>query len=84
MFFVFVAKQPFFFSFNIELVSLEELNMSGNMVEKLPDEIGFCSNLEVLDLNGCFLTSLPNDLTYSTRIMELNLVKNKKKNKIKN
>lgn len=76
------------------LTALEELNLSGNMIEAsgwrcrragslscgaraqtLPNEIGRCRSLEIVDMNGNFLQKLPNDFTYCTRLLELNLVR---------
>jgi len=45
----------------------------------LPTSFGKLTSLEVLTLDGCKLTSLPEEMVTMTRLMELNLGKNKKR-----
>eukprot|EP01088_Endostelium_zonatum_P003311 TRINITY_DN1451_c0_g1_i1.p1 TRINITY_DN1451_c0_g1~~TRINITY_DN1451_c0_g1_i1.p1 ORF type:complete len:656 (-),score=116.36 TRINITY_DN1451_c0_g1_i1:32-1999(-) len=39
----------------------------------IPRTIGKCSNVQILDLSGCQLDSLPNELTRMPNLLELNL-----------
>jgi Leucine-rich repeat (LRR) protein len=42
------------------LTSIEEVNISDNKLESLPDWIGELTSLKKLDVSGCGLTHLPN------------------------
>eukprot|EP01125_Pyxidicula_operculata_P015703 TRINITY_DN5354_c0_g1_i1.p1 TRINITY_DN5354_c0_g1~~TRINITY_DN5354_c0_g1_i1.p1 ORF type:complete len:377 (-),score=97.59 TRINITY_DN5354_c0_g1_i1:225-1355(-) len=59
------------------LRKMDELNLSGNpRLRNLPPAIGECRWIEVLSLNGCNFSKLPNEVTHLSRLLELNLGNN--------
>jgi Leucine-rich repeat (LRR) protein len=51
--------------------------LSGNKLTQLPKTIGNCRYLEIVDLSGCQLASLPEEFCYCYRLIELDIGVNK-------
>lgn len=49
---------------------MEELNLSSNLLETLPDSIGLLFKLKVLDVSGNKLTSLPDSICHCRLVMK--------------
>lgn len=58
------------------LVRLKKLNISSNLLTKLPRSIGYCSNLEKIDLRANFFKRLPSDIGKCTSLKSLKASEN--------
>ncbi len=58
------------------LAQLEDLNLSGNPLTRLPRSIGALSHLEILNLSFCNLEAVPDSIGSLTRLLELDLSDN--------
>lgn len=64
-------------SFGFEmLIKLNELDLSFNNIEEIPDEISYLKNLQVLKLNNNKIKTLPPNLFKNTRLSRLSLENN--------
>ena len=61
----------------IKLDQLQELELSGNRLERLPKEFRELENLQTLDLSGNRLGSLPREIIYLSNLQTLDLSHNK-------
>ena len=60
----------------VTLASVKKLDLSGNQLTALPEEIGLLTGLKELDLNENQLTSLPEEIGLLTGLEKLNLNNN--------
>ena len=68
------------FSFFKNLVKLSNLDLSNCELEKIPNEVFYLENLEVLKLSGNNITEIPNDIIKLINLCDLNLSYNDLKN----
>ncbi|KAL0421759.1 UNVERIFIED_CONTAM: Plant intracellular Ras-group-related LRR protein 9 [Sesamum latifolium] len=59
------------------LENLEELNLSANLLESLPDSIGLLLKLKILDVSGNKLAALPDSISHCRSLEELDAGFNK-------
>jgi Leucine-rich repeat (LRR) protein len=56
-----------------QLVSLRDLNCSGNTIETIPPEIGQCHNLQKLDLSSNRIAAIPPEIGHLANLTYLDL-----------
>jgi Leucine-rich repeat (LRR) protein len=54
-----------------------EIRINGNELSAIPEEIGYLSNLEIIDMSTNLISAIPNSLGSLKKIKKLNLKENK-------